>query len=310
MLIGILRESANGNGDLAFNSRKISRAQPLYRRRKADADTLAELCRREQQCSFAPLPVNGMALEAAEKESSHLRHELQLARELQSEMLPARHPPEAGWNLAARCSPAQTVGGDFYDFFRYPNKAISAEAIGDVCGKGTSAAIYAALVTGILRSLAPLELRPAEMLSTLNKALLTRPVQAKYVAMIYATWDERERVFCIANAGLPYPICVLNGKPLLLKAAGLPLGLFASAEYEEHTVQCAPGDVVVFYTDGVTDAIDKRCEDFGPERLKKVVAMNSGETAERVVSSIFLAVGSHAGNLGAFDDQTVVVVRT
>jgi sigma-B regulation protein RsbU (phosphoserine phosphatase) len=202
------------------------------------------------------------------------------------------------------------VGGDFYDFFRYPTKAISAEAIGDVCGKGPSAAIYAALVTGILRSLAPLELRPAEMLSTLNKALLARPVRAKYVAMIYATWNERDRVFCIANAGLPYPICVLNGKPLLLKAGGLPLGLFESAQYEEQTVQCAAGDLVVFHTDGITDATDTWCEDFGPERLKKVVAMNAGETAERVVSSIFLAVGSHAGNSDVFDDQTVVVVRT
>jgi sigma-B regulation protein RsbU (phosphoserine phosphatase) len=251
-----------------------------------------------------------MAVDAAVEERGHLQGQLQLARELQSEMLPAHHPPEAGWDLAARCSPAQTVGGDFYDFFRYPTKAISAEAIGDVSGKGASAAIYAALVTGILRSLAPFELRPAEMLSTLNKALLTRPVQAKYVAMIYATWDERDRVFCIANAGLPYPICVLNGKPLLLKAGGLPLGLFESAQYEEHTVQCAAGDLVVFYTDGVTDAVDTRCEDFGPERLEEVIAMNSGETAERVVSSIFLAVGSHAGNSDAFDDQTVVVVRT
>jgi hypothetical protein len=310
VLISTLRESANGNDGLAFNSKKITKAQPRYGRKKVGTDTLAELFRREQQRSCAPLPIRGMTVVAAEEERGHLRHQLQLARELQSEMLPTRHPAEAGWDLAARCSPAQTVGGDFYDFFRYPTKAISAQAIGDVSGKGASAAIYAALATGILRSLAPLELGPAEMLSTLNRALLTRPVQAKYVAMIYATWDERERTFCIANAGLPYPICVLNGEPLLLKASGLPLGLFESAQYEEHTVQCGAGDLVVFYTDGVTDALDTRCKDFGPERLEKIVAMNSGETAERVVSSIFLAVGSHAADLDAFDDQTVVVVRT
>jgi serine phosphatase RsbU (regulator of sigma subunit) len=236
--------------------------------------------------------------------------ELQLARELQSEMLPACHPPEAGWDLAVRCRAAHTVGGDFYDFFRYPGKAISAEAIGDASGKGASAAIFAALAAGILRSLAPLELGPAEMLWNLNKALLKRPVRARYLSMIYATWDERDRVFRIANAGLPYPICVQNGKPRLLQASGLPLGLFESAEYEEHTVECSAGDLVIFYTDGVTEAVDTQSEEFGSEKLESVVAMNAGETAEHVVSAIFSAVAFHAGDLNAVDDQTVIAVRT
>jgi phosphoserine phosphatase RsbU/P len=146
--------------------------------------------------------------EASAARSSWLRevrdhHELELASELQSELLPAVHPPEARIDLGARSVAARMVGGDFYDFFRYPGKAISAEAIGDVSGKGAAAAIYAGLVTGLLRSLAPLELGPAEMLSTLNKALLKRPVRGRYVSLIYATWDERERIFRIANAGLP-----------------------------------------------------------------------------------------------------------
>jgi len=236
--------------------------------------------------------------------------ELQLARELQFEMLPANHPPEAKWDLAARSSAAQTVGGDFYDFFRYPGKAISAEAIGDASGKGASAAIYAALVAGILRSVAPLELGPAEMLRTLNKALLKRPVRARYVSMIYATWNERDRVFCIANAGLPYPVCVQSGRAYSLKASGLPLGLFESAEYEEHTVECGAGDQVVFYTDGVTEAADKDSEEFGSESLERVIAMNAGGTARHMVNAIFRAVTSHVGDLNVLDDQTVIAVRT
>jgi len=94
------------------------------------------------------------------------------------------------------------IGGDFYDFFRYPGKATCAEAIGDASGKGASAAIHAALVAGILRSLAPLELGPAEMLSRVNKALLMRPIPGRYVSMIDATWDERERVLRIASSHL------------------------------------------------------------------------------------------------------------
>jgi sigma-B regulation protein RsbU (phosphoserine phosphatase) len=236
--------------------------------------------------------------------------ELLLASELQSELLPALHPPEAGIDLGARSVAARIVGGDFYDFFRYPGKAISAEAVGDVSGKGAAAAIYAGLVTGILRSLAPIELGPAEMLSRLNKALLKRPVRGRYVSLIYATWDERERLFRIANAGLPYPVCVRGGKASTVKVAGLPLGLFEDAEYDEYTLPCSPGDLVVFYTDGVTEAVNRESEDFGAERLEEVIRTNSGETADRVVSAIFFAVSSHAKGLEANDDQTVVAVRT
>ena len=213
--------------------------------------------------------------------------ELLLASELQSELLPALHPPEAAIDLGARSVAARIVGGDFYDFFRYPGKAISAEAVGDVSGKGAAAAIYAGLVTGILRSLAMLELGPAELLSRLNKALLKRPVRGRYASLIYATGDERQRLFRIANAGLPYPVCVRDGRASSVEVAGLPLDLFEKAEYEGHTLPCGPGDLVVFYTDGVTEAVNSDSEDFGAERLEEVIHANSGESADRVVSAIF-----------------------
>jgi phosphoserine phosphatase RsbU/P len=242
------------------------------------------------------------------KDTRH-HQELLLASELQSELLPALHPPEARIDLGAKTVAARMVGGDFYDFYRYPGEAISAETIRDVSGKGAAAAIYAGLVTGILRSLAPLELGPGEMLSRLNSALLKRPVRGRYVSLIYATWDERERLFRIASAGLPYPVWVRDGKASSIKAAGLPLGLFEDTEYEEHTLACGP-DLVVFYTDGVTEAINRESEDFGAERLEQVISTHAGETADRVVSAIFFAVASHAKGLETYDDQTVIAVRT
>ena len=114
----------------------------------------------------------------------------------------------------------------------------------------------------------------------------------------------------IANAGLPHPICVQNEKKFALQVAGLPLGLFESAEYEEHTVTCEPGDLVGFYTDGITETMNSQGEDFGPDRLETVIATHSLESAEQVVSSIFLAAGFHAGNPDPVDDQTVIAVRT
>jgi sigma-B regulation protein RsbU (phosphoserine phosphatase) len=258
----------------------------------------------------------GIPVHASRSRTAGLRirsrhyQDLALAGELQTQMLPSCHPPEALVDLGARCVAARLIGGDFYDFFRYPGKAISAEVIGDVSGKGAPAAIYAGLVTGILRSLAPLELGPAEMLRTLNQALMRRPVQGRFVSLLYATWDERERLFRIANAGLPYPICVRNGEVSAMKMEGMPLGMFEDAEYEEQVFACGEGDLVVFYTDGVTDAVSERGEDFGPDRLQDVIRTHAGESADRVVRSIFVAVASHAKGLETFDDQTVVAVRT
>jgi sigma-B regulation protein RsbU (phosphoserine phosphatase) len=233
---------------------------------------------------------------------------LLLAKELQIEMLPERHPAEAGIELGARSVPAGILGGDFYDFFRYPRQAISAEAIGDVSGKGTAAAIYAALVTGILRSLAPRELGPAETLRTLNTMLLERPTR-RFVSLSYATWDERHRVFRIANAGLPKPIRVRGGEASSLDVSGLPLGMFEHAEYEELTVRCDAGDMVVFYTDGVSEAVDMDDQEFGSEQVEKVVGALAGESADRVVSGILYAVGEHSRGVGVSDDQTVVAMR-
>lgn len=299
ILISTILESENANGKSGRNSKMIFDAPLFYGSNKAKEKTSRSI--RFENADSQEHPSN-------EQLGRQPWNELQLARELQAEMLPAHPPLEAAWDLAARCSAAQTVGGDFYDFFRYPGRAITAQALGDASGKGASAASYAALVAGILRSLAPLELRSAEMLWTLNQTLLKRPIRGRYVCMICATWDERDRVFRIANAGLPYPICVQNGQPFSLKASGLPVGLFESAEYEEHTVECGAGDMLVFYTDGITEAVDHRNEDFGPDRLEKTIATNAEETADHLVNSIFLAVASHCDESNAFDDQTVIAV--
>jgi phosphoserine phosphatase RsbU/P len=313
-LISTLRESQKANGEFGRDSNTISAAPLLFGPNVAHKSSLEHLCGRHEQKNSHAVAIHENAYsEVALADDQHGRQpwfDLQLARELQADMLPVLPPPEAGWDLAARCSSAQAVGGDFYDFFRYPGKSVTAQVLGDASGKGASAAIYAALVAGILRSLAPLELRPAEMLWTLNQTLLKRPIRGRYVCMSYSTWDERDRVFRIANAGLPYPICVQNGKPSSLKASGLPLGLFESAEYEEHTVECAAGDLVVFYTDGVTEAVDPCNQEFGSDGLENVVSTNAEESADRVVNSIFLAVASHCGQSHAFDDQTVIAVRT
>ncbi len=239
-----------------------------------------------------------------------LEQELLLASKVQAGLLPLIRRPQARLDLDARCAPARIVSGDFYDFVRYRGKAISAGALGDVSGKGASAAIYAALVVGILRSLEAEEPSPGLMLERLNRVLLQRPVFEHFVSLTYATWDERDRSFTLANAGLPYPIWIHNGRVAAAEVAGLPLGMFEAAEYQEYVIRCAPGDTIVFFTDGITDAVDANHEEFGRWRLEQLVLAHCHDGARKIVDAISAAVAAHAGDVHPFDDQTVIVACT
>jgi phosphoserine phosphatase RsbU/P len=238
-----------------------------------------------------------------------LERELVLASNLQVDLLPLVGRANPRLDLDVRSAPASIVGGDFYDFVRYRGKAVSAGALGDVTGKGASAALYAALVTGIMRSLQDQELSPRAMLEALNRALLQRPVESHFVSLIYATWDERDRCFTIANSGLPYPIWIHNGRQKQVEVGGLPLGTLPGVQYDETVLRCCPGDVLVFYTDGITDALNAREEDFGLARLEEIVQAHRTEGASQIVNAICEAVAVHASEMKPFDDQTVIVAR-
>ena len=144
--------------------------------------------------------------------------------------------------------------------------------IGDVSGKGAPAAIYAALVSGILRSHAPIEPGPAEMLSAVNFSLGERRIDAQFVSLIYAVWDDANLTLQVANSGLPRPIYCHAGKTEIIEATGLPLGLFDDADYDEFTLQAQPGDMFVFFSDGILDARNQNGDLFGRSRVEEIVA--------------------------------------
>lgn len=139
--------------------------------------------------------------------------------------------------------------------------------------------------------------------------LLRRPVQGRFVSLIYATWDDRERCLQIANSGLPYPIHVQSGQICSVKAEGLPLGVFRDAEYEEVSLRCAPGDMVVFFTDGTTDAQDENGEEFGRSRPEELVAAHAVDSSQKVVDAIIEGVARHSQGMEPFDDQSLFVVQ-
>jgi sigma-B regulation protein RsbU (phosphoserine phosphatase) len=251
---------------------------------------------------------NARLYEQIARQEKRLERDLAMARQLQFRLLPPTLPKLANLDIAAKFVPARAIGGDLYDFVNY-SLSRTAIVIGDVSGKGAPAAIYAALVSGILRSHAPIEPGPAEMLSAVNFSLGERRIESQFVSLIYAVWDDRNRTLQVANSGLPRPIYCHDGKIEVIEATGLPLGLFDDADYDEFTFRAKPGDMFVFFSDGILDASNKDEELFGRERVGEIVAANPDASPDAVVKLIFKAVAEHASGEEAFDDQTVVAIR-
>jgi sigma-B regulation protein RsbU (phosphoserine phosphatase) len=251
---------------------------------------------------------NARLYEQIARQERRLERDLALARELQVRLLPQGRPKLAHLDVAAKFVPARAIGGDLYDFIPYSMSRLGL-VIGDVSGKGAPAAIYAALVSGILRSHAPIEPGPAEMLSAVNLSLAERRIEAQFVSLIYAVWDDEHRKLTVANSGLPRPIYVHGGKNEVIEATGLPLGLFDDADYDEFEFRMKPGDMFVFFSDGILDARNRDGEMFGRGRVEQIVAGCSGKSADCVVDSLFQAVAEHSAGMETFDDQTVVAIR-
>ena len=251
---------------------------------------------------------NARLYERIARQEQRLERELTMAQELQFRMLPPACPKLQNADLCARFVPARTIGGDMYDFIPYTGNRL-AIALADVSGKGAPAALYAALVGGILRSSAVGEPSAAEMLALVNTSLVERPIEAQFVSMIYAVWDDGERTLQVSNSGLPRPISCHEGKVEIVQATGLPLGFFDTAEYEEFWLAPAAGDVCVLFSDGIIDARNQQGDGFGRERIETIVAAHHKESASNILEAIFTAVNQHSEGVPNFDDQTVVVLK-
>ncbi|MGB9071902.1 MAG: GAF domain-containing protein [Terriglobales bacterium] len=251
---------------------------------------------------------NARLYEEIARQEQRLERDLSLARELQVRLLPPSDPKLANLAVHAKFVPARAIGGDLYDFVPYSLSRLGI-VIGDVSGKGAPAAIYAALVSGILRSHAPIEPGPAEMLSAVNLSLGERRIDGQFVSIIYAVWDDQQRTLQVANSGLPRPIYCHDGKIEIVDATGLPLGLFDEAEYDEFSFRAKPGDLFVFFSDGILDAPNRHGQPFGHARVEEIVAACSTKSADCVVNNIFKAVSEHAAGVDPFDDQTVVAIK-
>lgn len=245
--------------------------------------------------------------EISEREHT-MEMDLEAARELQNFLLPRIPSKSRGLEIDARLQAARTISGDLYDFIELDRGSLLF-AVGDVSGKGAAAALYGAMVSGLLRTLAPAIPRPAALLKALNDALTPRRVHARYVTMMLAQWCPEERIIRLANSGGIPPLVFKKGKLLDTNIEGVPLGLLPRQEYDEREIPLESGDLVVFVSDGIPDQTGADDQDFGMQRIAREIEMAQAYTVEQIADRILDAVSRFAGAATVFDDQTLIVVR-
>ena len=235
-------------------------------------------------------------------------HELELARGVQQRMVPTEPLQGRPAELAFRFRPAAEIGGDFLDFFWLDPQQLVLY-LGDVAGKGLAAALYGALVAGTLRGFHKSGVSPPALVELLNQRLRIRPFPGHYCAVQYAVFNPSSGEIRYVSAGLPPPLHITATGCVQLDGGGLPPALFDDSRYETFAAQLAPGDAVLFATDGLTDARNAEGEEFGMEQLVEVCARHRKESAETLLSIIFEALDTFVAGAPQHDDITAALLK-
>jgi sigma-B regulation protein RsbU (phosphoserine phosphatase) len=259
---------------------------------------------------------NARLYEAVSANEARLEKELRFAQRVQAALLPISLPRRLkGVDVSAGFAAARELGGDFHDFL-VPESNTLIVAVGDVSGKGVPAALYSVFASELVRSRTfrrrylPEKSSPASVLMSLNTILHERRLEEYYCTLCYAHFDLKRRTVTIANSGLPFPLRVTGDVVETVELPGVPLGSFDGVTYDEVSYPIGHGDVFVFCSDGVSEAMNGAHEEFTSERLKEVVAGARNGSAREIVDAIAAAVEVHRAGAPPNDDTTIVVVKT
>ena len=244
-----------------------------------------------------------------------LEKEVRFAQRVQAALLPAGPPKRLkGVELAAAFASARELGGDFHDYLS-PEAHTLVVALGDVSGKGVPAALYSAFAAELVRGRTfrrrylPDRSSPSGVLSSVNTILHQRQLEEYYCTLCYAVFDLKRRTMTMANSGLPYPIRCSGDECRQIELAGVPLGSFSGTTYDEITFALRAGDLFVFCSDGVFEAMNGAGQEFTAARLLEVVARTRERPSQHIVDTIFAAVAEWRGDEPPNDDMTAVAVK-
>jgi sigma-B regulation protein RsbU (phosphoserine phosphatase) len=269
--------------------------------------------------SSAAVAIENARLYQVAVEKGRLERELQMAYEIQTDLLPHQTPQIPGWEFAARWHPAREVAGDYYDFIQLdpdPEKGKRSLpglgiVIADVSDKGMPAALFMALTRSTIRASVGHSLLPADGIAHANRLVCADSTSGMFVTLFYGLLDPAASEFTYVNAGHNPPLLYRAEQDQLLELSrtGMALGVMADSSFEQNTVPLHSGDFVLLYTDGVIDATDAQQREFGEERLRRVVFEQRHTPVEEIVTALEQAVKEFVGASAPFDDMTIVGLK-
>jgi sigma-B regulation protein RsbU (phosphoserine phosphatase) len=251
---------------------------------------------------------NARLYEKLARDEARLERDLQAAKRIQGALLQPVPNEDYGLDMAARYLSAREVCGDLYEFLRYGPQQLGI-ALGDVSGKGTAAALYGAVAIGIMRSLAPQKLQPADILKQMNQIVGERRIEGRFMTACFATWQKGKRKLRVANAGQSQPLLYKDGRCEKIELTGFPLGIFEDVSYDEWNGVLEPGNILVFHSDGIAETANAEGQFYGTEKLRKLIETHHEMQAAELADLILRDVDAFTNSAPLADDRTLVIAR-
>lgn len=238
-----------------------------------------------------------------------IQEEMRIAYKIQTGLLPKEAPRIEGYDIVGKSIPAAVVGGDYYDFIEIGDDRWGI-CLGDVSGKGMPAALLMAHLQATLRSQILQGFTVGECLARSNSLIIKSTDPDRFATLFYGVLDTADHTFQYSNAGHNPPLLVRSGRePVLLRAGGTVLGSFETCSYNEAGVTLHPGDVILIYSDGISEATDESGMQFGEDSIADIVTANLDDSSDGLLVSLIEAARNHSGTMLPTDDMTVVVIK-
>lgn len=260
--------------------------------------------------SSAAIAIENARLYQVAIEKGRMERELQMAYQVQSSLMPSATPSVPGWEFATCWRPARKVAGDYYDFFSGGDDRLGM-VIADVSDKGMPAALFMAFSRSILRASMQRASAPKDGIAEANDLICSDSVYGMFLTMVYCLFNPNAGEVTYVNAGHNPPLVYRSDKDELveLTRTGIPLGIDEDTTYDQESTQLDPDDFILFYTDGVCDAMNSEEQEFGMDRVRSVLLDNSRQSAHEILEAVEKAISEHTQSANQFDDITMLVAK-
>jgi phosphoserine phosphatase RsbU/P len=243
-------------------------------------------------------------------EKRRMEEELKVASEIQMRLQPVSPPKIEGWDMTAVSFPCREIGGDYYDFINRKRDNRLVVAVGDVSGKGTGAALLMSSLHAAVRAQSQARVSISEVMSEINQYIFENSPPSKFLTLLYGELNTDSGTLAYSNAGHNTPLLVRrSGEVTRLDKGGLPIGLMPGVAYQQDIVTFESGDVLIIYSDGITESINDKDEEYGEARLLEVVKNNLSRSASGIRDRIDESLSRFVGTTAPIDDMTVMIIK-